>query len=61
MQLKASVLNLENSRRPSKLGDGLTRHKIDKARRLTPEQRLLMALELSDVAAALQHACSKKH
>lgn len=61
MQLKAPTLSLEGSRRPSKLGDGLAKHKIDEARRLTPEQRLLIALELSDVAAALQRACSKKH
>ena len=61
MQLKSPAPNLEGSRRPSKLGDGLAKHKIDKARRLTPEQRLLIALELSDAAAALQHACSKKH
>jgi len=61
MQLKAPVPSLEGSRRPSKLGDGLAKHKIDEARRLTPEQRLLIALELSDVAAALQRTCSKKH
>lgn len=60
MRLKSSAPNLEGSRRPSKLGDGLAKHKIDEARRLTPEQRLLVALELSDVAATLQLACSKK-
>ena len=48
------------SRRPSKLGDMLAQRKIDEARRLTPEQRLLIALELSDAAAALHRACSKK-
>ena len=48
------------SRRPSKLGDMLAQQKIDEARRLTPEQRLLIALDLSDAAAALHHACSKK-
>ncbi|MGH7216723.1 MAG: hypothetical protein ACREIG_05760 [Nitrospiraceae bacterium] len=48
------------SRRPSKLGDTLAQKKIDEARRLTPEQRLLIALELSDAAAALHRACSKK-
>lgn len=60
MQLKASSPSLEGSRRPSKLGDGLAKCKIEKARQLTPEQRLLVARELSDVAAALQRACSKK-
>jgi hypothetical protein len=48
------------SRRPSKLGDVLAQRKIDEARRLTPEQRLLIALELSDAAAALHRAGSKK-
>ena len=48
------------SRRPSKLGDMLAQQKIDEARRLTPEQRLLIALDLSDAAAALHRACSKK-
>jgi hypothetical protein len=48
------------SRRPSKLGNMLAQQKIDEARRLTPEQRLLVALELSDAAAALHRACSKK-
>jgi hypothetical protein len=34
--------------------------KIDEARRLTPEQRLLIALELSDAAAVLHRTGSKK-
>jgi hypothetical protein len=38
----------------------LAQKKIDEARRLTPEQRLLIALELSDAAVALHRACSKK-
>jgi hypothetical protein len=49
------------SRRPSKLGDMLAQQKFDEARRLTHEQRLLIALDLSDAAAALHRACSKKH
>ncbi|WP_145976241.1 hypothetical protein [Nitrospira moscoviensis] len=48
------------SRRPSKLGERLTQQKLDGARRLTPEQRLRLALDLSDAAVALRHACSKK-
>jgi hypothetical protein len=48
------------SRRSSKLGDMLAQKKIDEARRLTPEQRLRVALELSDAAVALHRACSKK-
>ncbi len=56
----AMSLTRNASRRPSKLGDMLAQQKIDEARRLTPEQRLLIALDLSDAAAALHHACSKK-
>jgi hypothetical protein len=42
--------------RPSKLGRKLEQKKIDEARQLTPEQGLLLALELSDVAAVLNRA-----
>ena len=56
----AMSLTRNASRRPSKLGDMLAQQKIDEARRLTPEQRLLIALDLSDAADALHHACSKK-
>ena len=44
---------------PSRLGDMLAQRKIDDARRLTPEQRRLIALELS-AAAALHRAGSAK-
>ena len=64
MKAKSTVASMSlgrnASRRPSKLGDMLAQQKIDEARRLTPEQRLLIALDLSDAAAALHHACSKK-
>jgi hypothetical protein len=62
MKLKSasSFHDLNASRRPSKLGDMLVQKKIEEARRLTPEQRLMVALELSDAAAALHRACSKK-
>jgi hypothetical protein len=52
--------HFNRARRPSKLGRKLEQKKIDEARQLTSEQRLLLALELSDVAAALNRACSKK-
>jgi len=52
----SSLLGPNASRRPSKLGDMLAQRKIDEARRLTPEQRLLIALELSDAAAAFHRA-----
>ena len=65
MKVKSTAASLSltrnASRRPSELGDMLAEQKIDEARRLTPEQRLLIALDLSDAAAALHCACSKKH
>ena len=60
MQVKNVARTLEGSRRSSKLGDGLAKDKIEKARQLTPEQRLFVALELADATAALQRACSKQ-
>jgi hypothetical protein len=64
MKVKSTAASLSLTRnalrRPSKLGDMLAEQKIDEARRLTPEQRLLIALDLSDAAAALHRACSEK-
>lgn len=60
MTVKIPEPNFGGSRRPSRLGDKLAQHKIDEAQKLTPEQRLLIALKLSDSAAALHHACSNK-
>ena len=57
---KSSSLGLNASRRPSKLGDMLAKKKTEEFRRLTPEQRLLVALELSDAVAALHRVGSKK-
>jgi len=48
------------ARRPSALGERLTREKIEEARALSPEQRLLLALELSDTCLELQRSCSTK-
>jgi hypothetical protein len=56
----SSVPSRSTSQRPSKLGNRLEKKKIDEARRLTPEQRLLVALELSDAVAALHRVGSKK-
>ena len=56
----ASVPGLNASRCPSKLGDILAQRKIDEARRLTPEQRLRVALKISDAATALHHAGAEK-
>jgi hypothetical protein len=47
-------------RRPSKLSDRLLHEKIERARRMTPEERLLVALHLSDFYYELNRACSPK-
>jgi len=51
---------LTRRRRPSRLSGWLTSKKIEEARRMTPEERLLLALELSDFCLELQLACSAK-
>jgi hypothetical protein len=38
----------------------LSQQKLEDARRLSPTQRLLLALELSDTCHQLQRACSPK-
>lgn len=48
------------SRRRSPLGELLAKRQLDDARRLSPEQRLLLALQLSDVCYELHRACSAK-
>jgi hypothetical protein len=55
-----SSLELDAPRLPGKLGDMPAQRKIDEAQRLTPEQRRLIALELSDAAAAFHRAGSTK-
>lgn len=47
-------------RRPSRLSERLAGRKIEDARRLTPEERLRLAIELSDACFALKLACSSK-
>jgi len=47
-------------RRPSRLSGWLAEKKIEEARRMKPEQRLLLALELSDLCRELAQACSAK-
>ena len=49
-----------NSRRPSRLGRMLVDQKLEEARRLLPEERLLRALDLSDLCLDLQRACFEK-
>jgi hypothetical protein len=47
-------------RRPSRLSGWLASQKIEEARRMTPGERLRLALELSDACLALKLACSAK-
>lgn len=45
-------------RRASKLGDEMARAKIERARRMTPEERLRVAIELSDICLLLKRVCA---
>lgn len=45
-------------RRASKLGDEMARAKIERARRMTPEQRLLRAIDLSNAMLRIKNECS---
>lgn len=47
-------------RRPSKLSQWLSNEKIEHARRMTPEERLTVALHLSDFCRELNRSCSRK-
>lgn len=49
----------ESQRRPSKLSQQLADEKIERARRQTPEERLAIALNLSDICYELNR-CSPK-
>ena len=48
------------ARRPSALSELLAHEKLAEARRMSPEERLLLALELSDTCLELQRMCSPK-
>jgi hypothetical protein len=45
-------------RRASKLGDEMARAKIERAREMTPEERLLRAIELSNACLRIKIECS---
>lgn len=47
-------------RRPSKLSQWLSNEKIEQARSMTPEKRVMVALHLSDFCLDLSHVCSRK-
>jgi hypothetical protein len=48
-------------RRASVLSERLSEEKLAEIRRMSPAQRLALALELSDTCHELQRACSPKH
>jgi hypothetical protein len=48
------------SPRPSRLGELLRQARIERARRMSPQERLLLALDMSDLCLDLHHACSVK-
>ncbi|HET9844902.1 MAG TPA: hypothetical protein VFQ02_04100 [Nitrospira sp.] len=52
--------NIARIRRPSALSAQASQAKLEEIRRLSPTQRLLLALELSDTCHELQRACSPK-
>ena len=47
-------------RRPSRLGDLLHQAKLERAQQMSPQERLLIALDLSEMCLALKRACSAK-
>ncbi|MDK2745041.1 MAG: hypothetical protein H8K03_14915 [Nitrospira sp.] len=59
MKLQHSTSSKQYGRRPSKLGRQLSDEKIERARLQTPEERLTIALHLSDVCYELNR-CSPK-
>lgn len=60
MQKQPSFAELDRARRPSKLGAWLERKKREETTALTAEQRLAIALDLSDTCLLLRRACSQK-
>jgi hypothetical protein len=60
MTRHATPRSRTHRRRPSRLSGWLASQKIEEARRMTPEERLRLALELSDACFELKLACSSK-
>jgi hypothetical protein len=60
MQKQPFFAEPNRARRPSKLGAWLERTKREETGALAPEQRLAIALELSDMCLLLRRACSRK-
>lgn len=47
-------------RRSSQLGNMIQQAKLERAQRLSPEERLLLALELADLCLEFRRACFAK-
>jgi len=60
MSINQSSTPTRPARRSSVLGERLTQEKLEEARALSPTQRLLLALQLSDTCLELQRSCSTK-
>jgi hypothetical protein len=60
MKTQRSIIRGSLKRRSSKLSQRLSDEKIERARRMTPEERLIVALHLSDFCHELNRACSQK-
>ncbi|CUS36258.1 hypothetical protein COMA2_210044 [Candidatus Nitrospira nitrificans] len=59
MKPRQPTISQDSRRRPSKLSQQLGDEKIERARRQTPEERLTIALNLSDICYELNR-CSPK-
>ncbi len=60
MKFRQPALSQASRRRPSKLGQQLADEKIERARRQTPEERLAIALHLSDFCYETESVFSKE-
>ena len=59
LRFRQQTISHESRRRPSKLSQQLANEKIERARQLTPEERLKIALNLSDFCYELNRCSSK--
>lgn len=60
MKPRRPTISTDLRRRPSGLSERLSNEKIERARRMTPEERLKVALHLSDFCRELSRAGSPK-
>jgi hypothetical protein len=60
MKPQQPIVRESHKRRPSKLSQWLSNEKIERAKRMTPEERLTVALHLSDFCHELNRSRSLK-